>query len=80
MNRYIFKAFLAVVVIMILGIICLPAFINRNDPYAQGMHFDYSIICENGFKYKVLDQRRGVIPLLNKDGSRMKCKPGEYGN
>ena len=46
----------------------------HDNPNDEGMHWNYSIICENGFKYKVLDQRRGVIQLLNQDGTPMKCK------
>ncbi len=50
---------------------------NDNNPYKEGMHWDYSIICENGFKYKILNQRVGTILLLNKDGSPMKCEVGD---
>lgn len=43
------------------------------DPYEVGMHADYSIICEEGFVYKVLDRHRGTIPVLNSDGTPLKC-------
>ena len=26
------------------------------DPYEEGMHWSYSIKCENGFVYKILDK------------------------
>jgi len=56
-----------VVVLMSLGQYC-----ERNkDPYEEGMHWDYSIICENGFVYK--NKNRGTIQVLNSDGTPLKC-------
>jgi hypothetical protein len=46
---------------------------SQKDPYEEGMHFDYSIECENGFVYKSLDRRRGTIQVLNSDGTPLKC-------
>lgn len=46
---------------------------SKKDPYEEGMHFNYSIQCENGFVYKVLDHRRGTIQILNSDGTPLKC-------
>lgn len=46
---------------------------SQKDPYEEGMHFDYSIQCENGFVYKSLDHRRGTIQVLNSDGTPLKC-------
>lgn len=43
------------------------------DPYEEGMHWNYSIECENGFVYKVLDHRRGTIQIFNSDGTPLKC-------
>jgi len=43
------------------------------DPYEPGMHFSYSIECENGFVYKVLEHRKGTIQVLNSDGTPLKC-------
>jgi len=43
------------------------------DPYEEGMHFDYSIKCENGFVYKSLGAHRGTIQVLNSDGTPLKC-------
>lgn len=65
----------------LLLIIGIPVFLfylavkceQSKDPYEEGMHFDYSIECENGFVYKSLDQRRGTIQVLNSDGTPLKC-------
>lgn len=46
---------------------------SKKDPYEEGTHWNYSINCENGFVYKVLDQRRGTIQVLNSDGTPLKC-------
>lgn len=46
---------------------------SKKDPYEIGMHWDYSITCENGFIFKILDQRRGSIQIFNSDGTPLKC-------
>lgn len=46
---------------------------SKRDPYEVGMHWDYSIQCENGYVYKVLNNRRGTIQVLNSDGTPLKC-------
>jgi len=46
---------------------------DQKYPYEIGSHWDYSIICESGFKYKVLSERKGVVPLFYKNGQRMTC-------
>lgn len=46
---------------------------SKIDPYEEGMHWSYSINCENGFVYKTLDNRRGTIQVLNSDGTPLKC-------
>lgn len=51
---------------------------SQQKPDALGSHFDYSVICENGIKYKVLSNRRGVIMLLNSDGTPVKCNKDQY--
>lgn len=48
------------------------------DPYEEGMHWSYSICCENGFVYKTLDQHRGTILVLNSDGTPLKCGKKRY--
>jgi hypothetical protein len=68
-------------IINLLLIICIPVFLlylgvkceQSKDPYEPGMHFDYSIECENGFVYKCLDHRRGTIQVLNSDGTPLRC-------
>jgi hypothetical protein len=46
---------------------------KKKDPYEEGMHFDYSIECENGFVYKTLPHRRGTIQVMNSDGTPLRC-------
>ena len=46
---------------------------SKKDPYEIGMHWSYSISCENGFIFKILDQRRGTIQIFNSDGTPLKC-------
>jgi hypothetical protein len=46
---------------------------DHADPYEEGMHWDYSIECENGFVYKSLGNHRGTIQVLNSDGTPLKC-------
>lgn len=43
------------------------------DPYSEGTHWTYNIKCENGFVYKILDNRRGTIQVFNSDGTPLKC-------
>lgn len=44
---------------------------SKKDPYEVGSHWDYSIVCENGFVYKRI--RHGTIQVLNSDGTPLKC-------
>jgi len=46
---------------------------SKRDPYEEGMHWNYSIKCENGFVYKSLGDRQGIIQVLNSDGTPLKC-------
>ena len=57
----------------IVAVILLEYCESKKDPYEEGMHFDYSIECDNGFVYKVLGQRRGTIQILNSDGTPLRC-------
>lgn len=59
--------FLIVVLLVSLGLYCE----SKKDPYEVGSHWDYTIICENGFIYK--QTRRGTIQVLNSDGTPLKC-------
>jgi hypothetical protein len=55
-----------------LGIYCE----SKKDPYEIGMHWDYSIVCENGFIFK--QNRYGIIQVLNSDGTPLKCREKIY--
>lgn len=44
---------------------------SKKDPYEVGSHWDYSIVCENGFIYKIKD--RTAIQVLNSDGTPLRC-------
>ena len=57
------------VFLLYLGVKCE----HGKDPYEEGMHFSYSIECENGFVYKTLDKSRGTIQVLNSDGTPLRC-------
>lgn len=46
---------------------------SKKDPYEKGMHWDYSIECENGFVYKNLSHKKGTIQILNSDGTPLRC-------
>lgn len=54
-------------VLTFLGIYCE----SQKYPYEVGTHWDYSILCENGFIYKY--NRYGTIQVLNTDGTPLKC-------
>jgi hypothetical protein len=49
---------------------------SKRDPYETGSHWDYSIICNDGFKYKQI--RGGYVPCLNSDGTPLKCNQKRY--
>jgi hypothetical protein len=62
----------------IVGLILLIAvmiFIAKScepeDPYEEGIHFDYRIECENGFVYKL--KYNISIQVLNSDGTPLRC-------
>lgn len=57
---------------------CLLQFLGqyndgKRDPYEVGIHWNYSIKCENGFVYKTLDHNMGTIQVFNSDGTPLKC-------
>lgn len=64
------------------ALICTIMFItfscNNSDPYKEGVHWDYSISCEDGFKYKHLGGHRGTILILNSDGTPLRCGKKRY--
>jgi hypothetical protein len=57
---------LFIVVIFSIALSCEP-----EDPYEQGMHWDYHIECENGFVYKV--KNRAAMQIFNSDGTPLRC-------
>jgi hypothetical protein len=61
--------------LFILFVFCmffLGLYIESNTyPYEEGMHWSYSIKCENGFIYKI--QNKAAIQILNSDGTPLKC-------
>lgn len=44
---------------------------SKKDPYQEGSHWDYAIICENGFVYK--RKNRSTYQVFNSDGTPLKC-------
>lgn len=68
-----------IIVAIFLGIgISLQYCDSKKDAYEEGTHWDYSIICEDGFKYKCMGRDKGTIPCLNTDGTRLKCNQKRY--
>jgi hypothetical protein len=63
-NLLAFVLFIAV--IFLIAQSCEP-----EDPYEVGMHWDYSIECENGFVYKV--KNRAAMQIFNTDGTPLRC-------
>ena len=65
-------------VLLFIAFITIPMMIavkceQGKDPYEKGMHFNYSIECENGFVYKCMGRDKGTIQVLNSDGTPLKC-------
>jgi hypothetical protein len=67
--KFMIGLFISTIAVFILAGYCE----SKKDPYEEGMHFDYSIECENGFVYKTLDHRRGTIQVMNSDGTPLRC-------
>lgn len=51
-------------------------FEQEKDPDSIGSHWDYSIFCEGGFKYKQM--RNSTIQMLNSDGTPLRCNKKRY--
>lgn len=58
---------LVIAVIFFIGGYCE----SKKDPYEEGLHWDYSIHCENGFVYKI--KNRAAMQVFNSDGTPLKC-------
>jgi len=60
------------ITILAFMLLAIGIFINgQKEPYEEGIHFDYSIVCENGFVWK--QTHHGTIQILNSDGKPLKC-------
>jgi len=67
------KTLLGLILLMVTLVTLGMWYESTLDPYEEGMHFDYSIKCENGFVYKSMSGHRGTIQVLNSDGTPLKC-------
>ena len=61
-----------ILLIFILSVGC------NDNPDSIGSHWDYSIFCEGGYKYKSFGKHKGTIQMLNSDGSKLKCNQTRY--
>ena len=71
------KTMLLLILFVILSLITCKYWESKIDPYEEGMHFDYTITCENGFVYKSIPHK-GTIKVFNSDGTPLKCKHKIY--
>jgi hypothetical protein len=63
-----------IISVAIIGLLFLEGYCeSKKKPYEEGMHWSYSIECENGFVYKTLGHREGTIQIFNSDGTPLKC-------
>lgn len=72
------RSLLLLFLFAMLGIFLIEYCESKRAPDELGMHANYSVICENGFKYKVLSNRQGTILMLNSDGTPVKCDQKQY--
>lgn len=72
------RELLLFVIIAFIGLFLVEYCESKRKPDELGMHSTYQVVCENGFKYKVLSGRGGVIMLLNSDGTPVKCNQTRY--
>lgn len=70
------KEFLIICGIFILIMVGVSYCDSKQDPYEIGGHWDYTIICSDGFKYKKI--QGGIIPCKNSDGTFLKCNQKRY--
>lgn len=69
---------IGITLFIIVFVIFAQNYFSKEDQYEVGVHWDYNIICENGFTYKVLEKRKGTIQILNSDGTPLKCNEKYY--
>jgi hypothetical protein len=68
----------------VLGFISVPTLLfigmayceSQQDPYEIGSHMEYTIICNDGFKFKRI--HGSFVPCLNSDGTPLKCNQKRY--
>lgn len=70
------KEILIITAIFILLVLGMSYCDSKQDPYEIGSHLHYSIICNDGFKYKHI--RGGFVPCLNSDGTPLRCNQKRY--
>ena len=48
---------------------------ENENPYSEGMHWNYSIDCENGYVFKIKSSGLSsyAIQVFNSDGTPLKC-------
>jgi len=68
-------------IILFLGLVIMPFVLvgyweSKKDPYEIGSHMDYTIICNDGFKFKRI--QGSFVPCLNSDGTPLKCNQKRY--
>ena len=68
----VFLRFLALIAFVMIPFAIAVKCEQGKDPYAEGLHFDYSIECLNGFVYRT-KANKGTIQVLNSDGTPLKC-------
>lgn len=63
------------VVAVFIALFALPFYCgakyDRENPYAEGEHFSYRIIIENGFVYKY--QKGATVQIFNSDGTPLRA-------
>lgn len=65
-----------IILVAISPLVCERVFHGPEGKYDEGVHLDYSIVCENGWMYK--RQYRNIYPVLNTDGTHARCGTKVY--
>lgn len=71
-NKILKEPFFYLILFVIVTIATCQSY-DHKHPYEIGSHWNYSIICESGYKYKVLSDRRGVVPVYKRNGELLTC-------
>jgi hypothetical protein len=70
------KDLIALLCLFIFSLMLMQYCESKKDPYKEGMHLDYHIMCVDGFKYKVVGG--ASFPCYNSDGTKLKCNQKRY--